>query len=62
MSEMPWDRGHVERLTDVTGTDCNKWSERLQGEEKKYELQHIFLTRTGAIRNGLVGGGGGGSW
>ena len=43
-------------LTDVTGTDCNKWSERFQGEEKGYELQHIFLTRTGAIGKGLVGG------
>lgn len=39
----------AERQTDVTGTDCNRRSERLQKEEDVYELQQIFFTSTGAI-------------
>jgi hypothetical protein len=47
VSEMRADRDHVER-TDRRNRhrlqQMAKWSERFQGEEKGYELQHIFLT------------------
>jgi hypothetical protein len=33
VSEMPYGHGHVEKPTDVTGTGCDKWSERSQKEK-----------------------------